>query len=153
MLENIENIGKQSTIKSGNFKNKTMKEQFLNYSQSLALKELGFDEPCLGAWAEHGFMTPNDVSTLQDDVIREDIENTQDENMCLAPTLSQAFRFFRDKYELPSWIYTSNNKEFWYSILKDGRMIVRDYKPFDKYEEAENACIDKLIEISKKYGI
>jgi viroplasmin and RNaseH domain-containing protein len=29
-------------------------------------------------------------------------------------------------------------------------MMVRDYKQFNTYEEAELACIDKLIEIRKK---
>ena len=29
-------------------------------------------------------------------------------------------------------------------------MIVRDYKPFNTYEEAELACLKKLIEIVKQ---
>jgi hypothetical protein len=30
-----------------------MKEHFVTYEQALALKELGFDEPCLGGWILH----------------------------------------------------------------------------------------------------
>jgi hypothetical protein len=27
-----------------------MKKEFISYEQALALKELGFDEPCFGYW-------------------------------------------------------------------------------------------------------
>ena len=110
-----------------------MKNEFIPYEQALALKKLGFDEPCFGWYA-------SDKSLIKDYVIKMHLK---------APLYQQAFRWFREKYGLPSWIYTSNNKEYWYSVLKDGRMLVRDYKPFETYEETELECLKKLIEIVK----
>ena len=116
-----------------------MNKEFVPYEQALALKELGFDEPCFGRYWN------GELKIL---MFSEQFINPS--HVALAPTFFQAFRWFREKYGLPSWIYTSNNKEYWYSVLKDGRMLVRDYKPFETYEEAELACLKKLIEIVKQ---
>jgi hypothetical protein len=130
-----------------------MEKEFVPYTESLELKQLGFDEPCLGAWAEHGFMTPNDVSTLQDDVTIEDIKNTQDENMCLSPLYQQAFRWFREYQDWPieSWIqpYLSDKPRqheafYW----RRGETI--SIGIFSTYEEAELACLRKLINLVKQ---
>ena len=139
-----------------------MEKEFVPYELAVKLKALGFDEPCfIRVW------WLNDVNndTKRPFVPRitiygKDIDfeypmpeshpsSGFDALELQVPTFSQCFRWFREKYDLPSWIYTSNNKEFWYSVLKDGRMIVRDYKPFNTYEEAELACLTKLIEIIK----
>ena len=126
-----------------------MEKEFIPYEQALALKVLGFDEPCFGGYVK---LTETQNTFFMNDVISEiDRETPLHKDLITkAPLYQQAFRWFREKYELPSWIYTSNNKEFWYSILKDGRMIVRDYKPFNTYEEAELECLKKLIEIVKQ---
>ncbi len=133
-----------------------MTKEFVPYAESLELKELGFDEPCLGAWAEHGFMTPNDVSTLQDDITIEDIENTQDENMCLSPLYQQAFRWFRDKKLFDACICRYQSRDdggiyYYYVINHDfGIEETRHLKEgFFSYEQAELACLKKLIEIVK----
>ena len=68
-----------------------MKNEFVSYKMALALKELGFDEPCLECYNIYGKrweMRLNKQSTI--------------EGACLAPTFSQAFKFFREKYKLPS---------------------------------------------------
>ena len=134
-----------------------MNREFVPYAESLELKELGFDEPCLGAWAEHGFMTPNDVSTLQDDITIEDIENTQDENMCLSPLYQQAFRWFRDKKLSDACICRYQSRDdggvyYYYIINHDfGIKETRHLKEgFFSYEQAELACLRKLIEICRK---
>ena len=77
-----------------------------------------------------------------------------DHQWCLpAPTYSQAFRFFREKYELSSWVYNSHMDKYFYTILQDGR-IVKATESATTYEEAELACLKKLIEISKtKYNV
>ena len=126
-----------------------MTKEFVPYAESLELKELGFDEPCLGAWAEHGFMTPNDVSTLQDDITIEDIENTQDENMCLSPLYQQAFRWFREKHDMKFHIRqdTWNNWCKVKMILENDEYV--DIDEFESYEKAELACLRKLIELVK----
>ena len=120
-----------------------MNKEFVSYKLALALKEIGFDETCFTYYKNDQL---SDILELVKNSEMENVNNEVDDYIS-APTFSQAFRWFREKYQLPNWVYTSNNKEFWYSILKDGRMIVRDYTPFNSYKEAELACLKKLIEI------
>ena len=113
---------------------------FGSYTQALALKELGFDEPCFGEY-HYGKLK------------YDEIYNTQTEfhsDLCLAPTYSQAFRWFREKYQLHSTI-TSISQESWqWHITKPGEFLGKLYEEdFYTYEEAEKACLDKLIEIVK----
>jgi hypothetical protein len=71
--------------------------------------------------------------------------------MLIAPLYQQAFRWFREKYNLMSVIEYHN---FWkYSFLietieENKTIIVIDR--IDTYEEAELACFKKLIEIVKQ---
>lgn len=119
-----------------------MVKDFVPYEAAIELKELGFDEPCFGYYKNGHFTFFVDMLNCN--------SNSVFRLYPTAPTYSQAFCCFREKHQLPSWVYTSNNQEYWYSVLKDGRMIVRDYKPFKSYEEAELACLRKLIEIVKQ---
>ena len=114
-----------------------MVKDFIQYTEALELKQLGFDEPCFGVYA------------TKDGYVR---KSAYDENGD-APTYSQAFRFFREKYELSSWVYNSHMDKYFYTILQDGR-IVKATESATTYEEAELACLKKLIEISKtKYNV
>jgi hypothetical protein len=61
------------------------------------------------------------------------------------PTYSQAFRWFREKYNLCG-VITPQSYEIW--GYPDGGCIIEQY-PVHTYEEAEQACLDKLIEICK----
>jgi hypothetical protein len=63
-----------------------------------------------------------------------------------APTFSQAFRFFREKYKL-SGIPTHQSYDVW--NLETGECFIEEY-PIESYEEAELACLRHLIEIVKK---
>ena len=68
-----------------------MNKEFIPYEQALALKELGFDEPCFGAWVNNElFITENENPKIQSLSI----------NQCTAPLYQQAFRFLREKYGL-----------------------------------------------------
>jgi hypothetical protein len=68
---------------------------------------------------------------------------------CLAPTFSQAFRFFREKYNLHNGIYPYYD-EYEFQI-KDFRLPTNT--PINgglmNYEEAELECLKKLIELVK----
>ena len=119
----------------------TLNSATIPYESALKLKELGFDEPCFGKFYYNqleigGIWTNNDFKEEPDIFIS-------------APLYQQAFRFFRDKYELPSWVYTSDNKKFWYSITSEGRFYISDGKNYKSFEEAELACLIKLIEVVK----
>jgi len=115
----------------------------------LVLKELGFDEKCLGYHNLDPYL-PNPTFNL---VIPFEHE------WCLpAPTFSQAFRFFRDNYGLFCWVYPTvnlGNKETarWTFDTTDFTKTSFRFYTFDTYEEAELACIIKLIEIVKKQNL
>ena len=111
-----------------------MNKEFITYNQALALKELGFDEPCF-AYRDGGDylmikQTPHCVIS--------------------APTYSQAFRFFREKYNITQTIAIDGSlaKEgHWaYTIVYDGILFNDGYLT---YEEADLDCLKKLIEIVK----
>ena len=74
-----------------------------------------------------------------------------------APTFSQAFRWFRDKRGLVSWIsfrIDLKKKYLWYITdvkniaARDGDYIFDIL--IESYEEAELACLKKLIEIANE---
>jgi hypothetical protein len=119
-----------------------MNKEFIPYEEALALKELGFDEPCFYVKLISNpefFYTPTDY----DDYPK------QKEKEVLIPTYSQAFRWFRKKYNLHNGIYPYYD-EYEFQI-KDFRLPTNT--PINgglmKYEEAELACFKKLIEIVK----
>ncbi len=75
-----------------------MEKEFVPYQPSLDMKELGFDEPCFGEYRQWNGSVPylklyQDVDGCSTDPA--DYEYTSD---CIAPTFSQAFRWFREKY-------------------------------------------------------
>ena len=127
-----------------------MNKEFIPYEEALALKELGFDEPCFGKFYH------NHLEIGGSWLNSEFNKDKKDENIFTsAPLYQQAFRWFRDVHELEGvpqkadsfswfkfciWKYTSN-----------GKHRVNDAFDFEHktYEEAESACLDKLIEIIK----
>ena len=118
-----------------------MKKYFCNYEQSLALKELGFDEPCL-AW--YNWTGKELIFTNNQHV---DIDPTN------APLKSQVFDWFRKKYRLSVLINDCLDDYIGEIIrwtLTDDKIIIEVPNRIKTYEEAESACIDKLIEIVKK---
>jgi hypothetical protein len=102
-----------------------MNKEFIPYEQALELKELGFDEECF-----QKFMLPNM------------------NEFCKHPLFQQAFRWFREKYELSSWIYNSHLDKYFYTILMNGR-IIKVNEQSTTHEEAELECLKKLIELVK----
>jgi hypothetical protein len=109
--------------------------EFVPYNVAVELKELGFDEPCFG------YFDMEDENVLKCDVVYEN------ENLS-APTYRQAFKFFRDKYKLSSWIYNSDLDKYFFTVLQNGR-IIKANQSTDSYELAELACLNKLIKICK----
>jgi hypothetical protein len=127
-----------------------MEKEFIPYEQALALKELGFDEPCLAMFDEYKIFEYNSI-----------LHNANILIDCVsAPLYPQAFRWFREKYGL--WVrfsYDENELEemYWY-VDKEfeegiGPLFFDDLEEFSTYEEAELECLKKLIEISKRKTI
>jgi hypothetical protein len=131
-----------------------MEKEFVPYQQALALKELGFDEPCLKYW--------NGIGEYFD---QKDWFNwNQSEKFVSIPLYQQAFRWFREKYGLKHDIDDDNvGTKFYYKIRSytdkfdnydDIIKPMREEKDWAKiefktYEEADLACLIKLIEIVK----
>jgi len=121
-----------------------MEKEFVTYEQALALKELGFDEECLKYYSEeYGIFVVSDYY--------------DGGHFVLAPLKQQVFRWFREKYFLDCEIYLQEelgHKFYHYLILQLVRGNIewksKNTIKFKTYEEAENACIDKLIELAKQ---
>ena len=137
-----------------------MEKHFATYNQALALKDLGFDEDCLGRWlAITEWEKPTGEIKLQLGVKVEDY----DKNQCLAPLKSQVFEWFRDNHQLFYNIETNCSQisfewGFDYTIFDKGKDKWLSTEPqngppgettYKTYEEAESASIDKLIELVK----
>ena len=123
-----------------------MDKEFVTYNQALALKELGFDEPCFKGYTEEYKTLISFTNTHTNNSVK----NTLPTKPFTAPLYQQAFRWFREKYKLHSTI-TSISQESWqWHITKPGESLGKLYnEDFYTYEEAEQACLDKLIEITK----
>jgi hypothetical protein len=131
-----------------------MEKEFVPYELALRLKALGFDEPCVIIYYNDGknyvisetLMTNNELST-HDEIT--------------SPLYQQTFRWFREKYNLFGKVYIVNFGADEYSFdIYD--LYEEKYKyenfigagasytgTFETYEEAELACLIKLIEIVK----
>jgi hypothetical protein len=130
-----------------------MNKEFIPYEESLALKELGFDEPCFGYYKdgrmsgvskwdrkdwEFHVLTNKEITNLTSEII-------------LAPTYSQAFRWFRENHDL---IHRINRDGGWWicAILdlydEDDQGVIENFIDCNPktYEEAELECLKKLIE-------
>jgi hypothetical protein len=129
-----------------------MNKEFVPYELALEFKQLGFDEPCL-----FYYYGSNDLQSLiQIDMPRLVNHNESILGTCYsAPSYSQAFRWFRDKHNLRcqiNYIGGLINKTTWWDISvighynTDPKEWEMKYQP---YEEAELACLRKLIEIVK----
>jgi hypothetical protein len=125
-------------------------KDFIPYKQSLELKELGFDEPCIG-----NYFHTKELKIYGGDVLR--IKNS-DMGTVTAPTFSQAFRWFREKYSTHVEIHENTDweedNECWSFVifkykLGDNDGMISSTVDYNTYEEAELECLIKLIEIVK----
>ena len=140
-----------------------MKSEFIPYEQAVEIKELGFDKSCFAYYAGAFF---------GDLMIKE-----TPHCVISAPSFSQAFRWFREKYNLVheiSWSKYKGGVFFDYDIFslvlptddelgnEDDIYIEKPMETYDSlagksfrdresdtFEEAELACLNKLIEIIK----
>lgn len=149
-----------------------MEKQFVTYEQALYLNTLGFNESCFGYYVEGelrginlgieelGGIEPYYKRFGFHSIKNSDIINT-DKFVTTAPLRQQAFDWFRKEYRLSHMIY---------DLLDDYEAIVIEWtlgedkivhefpqiedieypnNRFDSWAEAENASINKLIEITK----
>ena len=131
-----------------NNKQSSMDKEFAPYKEALALKELGFDECYFAIYYidKQLHMTASYQNHL---AFR---------GWVAAPTLPPAFRWFREKFNFLhhiSWVYKKTGDIEWFFDIKGINMSNNNILPhsetrFESYEEAELACLRKLIEIVKE---
>jgi len=125
-----------------------MKNEFVPYKEALALKELGFDYCCFCSYNSEGKLAGN-YGTYYKIHLSE---------VTIAPLFQQAFRWFREKYNLFSNISPKINypddyisgQAFHIEILDSYSKELGYDDGVYSYEEAQDACLRKLIEIVKE---
>jgi hypothetical protein len=111
-----------------------MNKEFVSYEMALALKQLGFDEPCLRYY--------DYFSKLVESGVYE----------CKAPLYQQVFTWFREKYDLDSYIKPAcleTKKVYdyyiWFNNKEGERDLFLGMNNEYTYKEAEIECLNKLI--------
>jgi hypothetical protein len=127
-----------------------MNKEFIPYEQALDLEELGFDEPCFAIYCfkELRIGIFSNLSSAY--------------NTILAPLYQQSFTWFREKYglvvtnpptEMSNLIYFKATIYKYKPIRLGNTVDVLYNKTFKTPEEAELACLVKLIDIVKKQNL
>ena len=116
-----------------------MEKEFVPYELALELKELGMD---LG-W--YNYLNFYDSSTKEFCFVMKDVP---------APLYQQVFRWFREKYGLCGvYMMGDDWNSFEFNIWRNDTMtktfVISSNWVYETYEEAELACLQKLIEIVK----
>jgi hypothetical protein len=122
-----------------------MDQDFVPYQESVELKELSFDELCLASYE----------TETNWHITHKPWRNSEDITEIASPLYQQAFRWFRKVHKLDGQItsWTKGDEfEYYYSAEPLGKpSIYRCDKYTGKsYEDAELACLRKLIQIVKE---
>jgi hypothetical protein len=120
-----------------------MEKEFIPYEQALALKELGFDESCFAIYDKKILKS---LGAMQR-------KNSTYPDIITAPLYQQAFRWFREKYNLFGYSYPNDYQMYGYRIVElkssENKELIYDWGTLNTHEEAELECLKKLIEIIK----
>ena len=120
-----------------------MNKEFIPHQEALDLKHLGFDE----AISTYYSFPDIELSYVMDGHSKVSVRrNSQFGHAVSAPTYSQAFRWFREKYQLHSYIEGAYPWFRFYINSEDNRWEGHKHL---SHEEAELECLKKLIEIVK----
>jgi hypothetical protein len=125
-----------------------LQKEFVPYEVTLKMKELGFDEPCFGWYENNELVTLLDCTHPEDRI--EFIKVEEISKRISAPTLSQSFKFFREKYKLSVLIHDCLDDyigEIVEWTLTEDKIIHEVPNRIKTYEEAELACLEKLMQI------
>jgi hypothetical protein len=130
-----------------------MAKEFVPYELALRIKELGFDEPCLAIYSNANPKTG--LYTLKKYRLKLIKQASQKDKGVKAPTWNSAFRWFREKHFYISYVCApyKEHDEFYFRIrhigdvINEGQLESCESQVYNTYEEAELACLEKLIEI------
>ena len=126
-----------------------MENEFVPYEETLALRELGFDKPCLAWYVDQKFKILDSV------VLGYSSKRNNDYGTLSAPLYQQAFRWFREKHNLHGYIIPTSLGDFAPFIQTVFNKMV--YDPWENInkgisytnEEAELFCLRELIKTVK----
>jgi hypothetical protein len=125
-----------------------MNKEFIPHQEALELKELGFNELCLEAYDKNGMLYHSHKTDKLFTALNSNL-STQ----CSAPLYQQAFRWFREKHRLVHEVQFGSGKiwvRYGYNSFTRALEVDSNNNEFyHTYEEAELACLKKLIEIVK----
>lgn len=125
-----------------------MEREFIPYAEALVLKELGFNEPCIGWFGSSCCIQLEKTFKNRSGDSKQNVKW----NGCVnGPTFHQAFRWFREKHNLIGLIEIGT-QEFSYQIfnIKGDRQLGNEPLSFNgTQEEAELKCLKEIIEIVK----
>ena len=134
-----------------------MESEFVTYCQAVAIKELGFNGPCFSLYFPDGVFS----DMIHSFTVNSDMDKL---TQCIkAPLKQQVVKWFRDTHQLYYTIEINCSQlsfewGFDYTIYDKGNDKWLSTEPqncppgettYVTYEEAESACIDKLIELIK----
>ena len=116
-----------------------MEKEFIPFEKAVKLKELGFDKPCYGYY-DHQI---KELDTISSDVCERLCKH---DTHIKAPTFSQAFKWFREKYGLKFHIREDQwNNWCTIAMIEDGYYV--NCGEYETYDTTELECLKKLIEI------
>ena len=134
-----------------------MEKEFVPYDESLALKELGFDELCICIYNREKSLRVNVFNNPNDRF--KSVRLSYNNGKIPAPLYQQAFRWFKEKYRLVSCITPCSDGEYIFTLYDlnkcDLEVFVEDIEimesedSYEFFEDAELEGLKKLIEIVK----
>ena len=125
-----------------------MNKEFITYEQALELKELGFDEDVIAYWEKNSLLKPIPMSDFINSFPVNDYPKA---DWIAAPLYQQAFRWFREKYSINSWIINAEDNNNAFKPFFRGNNIDEHLVDFyNTYEEAEQLLLKTLIKILKE---
>lgn len=136
--------------------------EFVPYEEALALRQIGFDEPCFCVYNSYvGELFMSNSNDLYNQPKNSDLSS----NVSVAtPLYQQAFKWFRKKHNFYAEIKVEDSvklggQKYYWTIFGpyksfEGTTFIRCLKDTDEimsstYEEAELACLKQLIELVK----
>ncbi len=126
-----------------------MENEYVPYDVALAMKELGFDESCLGFYYTVDKEFGRTSAEYKNSYFQRVKILAPEEECISAPLYQQAFRWFREKYYLYHSIDPLGFNMCLGKVGKLGELLSCNVPNYGTYEEAELACLRKLIEIVK----
>jgi hypothetical protein len=149
-----------------------LEKEFVTYDLALRLKVLGFEESCLAYYESQDknlVINYNNLPLTEEQKKKPGLYTIDNRNGVLpqwavaGPTWQATFKWFRDKHDLHSWTMLHNgyiDEDFnitykiidvegnWYYCDKFFERTKTGFNGLYKtYEEAEQSCLKKLIEI------